>query len=75
MYINFVITLGQLITTFNSPPQIAPKPTAKKGISANNYCILKKTYIFHLFVIIGRSMSTDIPPLIAPKPSTKKGTQ
>ena len=75
MYINVVITLDQLFTTFYSPPQIAPNPTPKKGINANNYCILKNTYIFHLFVIIGCSMSTAIHPPIAPKPSTKKGTQ
>ena len=67
MYKNVVITLDQLIPTFNSPPQI--------GINAKNYCILKNTYIFHLFVIIGRSMSTAIHPPIAPKPTTRKGTQ
>ena len=75
MYINVVTTLDQLITTFNSPPQIAPKPTPQKGINANNYCILKNTYIFHLFVIIGRSMSAAICPPISPKPSTKKGKE
>ena len=31
----FVITQGQLISTFNSPPLIVPKPTEKKGISSN----------------------------------------
>ena len=75
MYLDNVITLGQLITTFNSPPQIAPKPTTKKGISGNHFCILKNTYFFHLFVIIGRPVSTPIRPPIAPKPATKKGKQ
>ena len=31
----FVITQGHMISTFNSPPPITPKPTDKKGISSN----------------------------------------
>ena len=71
MYMNIVISLDHVITTFNSPPQIAPKPTPQKGISPNNYCILI-TFFICLSVDIGRCMSTVIR---APKPSTRKGTQ
>ena len=51
MYINVVITLDQLITTFNSPPQIAPKPTPKKGISTCVECVDDTTAILILFTI------------------------